>query len=406
VGNRAVARQVQRSFSQAPGGGWLVTFHVGTEIDQALAGEAFRRTRSGPLTDADLGVLRGMALDSGRTIDDHERLFLAALLAAGNAAALHRANPSGLDSTSTFALNGSAITTDDRDRVKDFGRDPDPDAEQTSMTLGAKPPNLRDRIVALAGTHFAAAASDLLAIAAADRVPLDRVETAMRAAASDSTPGDRVMAGAAYVIALHAGIPVAGDLLQGSIKVDEVSASEITGTAMYRSIGGEGKGDTVYVSTAFDVGSVAHQGLLAHELTHASNDKAATAFGSVDRGREELDGYRAQGRYWLKEISRLRPAARPALIAKLAPAANELSILAMLVEQRAVNNFAWWGFVEAINRASPNGLSVTDFGAATSDTDPALERRALQAIRTAPVYAAMSPSTPRDGLRGESFLDE
>jgi hypothetical protein len=28
---------------------------------------------------------------------------------------------------------------------------------------------------------------------------------------------------------------------------------------MYRALGGEGKGDTIYVSTAFDIGSTAYQ---------------------------------------------------------------------------------------------------------------------------------------------------
>lgn len=403
AGNRAVARQLQRSFTPAPGGGWTVAFTVGTEIDRELAGEAYRRTASGPLTDADLGDLRAVALQSGRSVDDHERLFLAALLDAGNAVALHRAHPSGFAAAATFSLAGSAITADARDRVKDFGRD----ATAPSMAIGVRPPKVKDRITALGGAAFAATTTGVLALAAAGRIRLGRVETAMRAAASDSTPGDRAMAGAAYVIAVRAGLPVAADLLTGSIKVDEVPASAIDGaTAVYRSLGGAGKGDTIYLPTTFDVGSVAYQGLLVHELTHAAHDKAATAFGSVDRWREELDGYRAQGRYWLRELSKLRPRARPPVIAQLAAAANPLSVLAMLLEQRAANDFAWWGFLEEINRTSPNGLSVTDFGNANLDTDAALERRALRAIRTHPTYAAMGANAPVDGLRGESFLDE
>src|SRR5690349_16353341 len=123
VGNRAATRQVQRTFTPVTGGGWLVTFHVGTEIGVRLAEEAYARTTSGPLTDADLGDLRAIALEDDRTIDDHERLFLAALLDAGNAAAFHRANPSSVRAGAQFALNGTAITSDNRDRVKDFGRD-------------------------------------------------------------------------------------------------------------------------------------------------------------------------------------------------------------------------------------------------------------------------------------------
>jgi hypothetical protein len=156
--------------------------------------------------------------------------------------------------------------------------------------------------------------------------------------------------GAAYLIALPAGIPVADDLLLGSINVDEVSASAIDGTAMYRAPGGEGD---------LRVDGVRHRfhrlpGPLAHELTHASIDKAATGFGTVDRWREELAGYRSQGRY---------------------RRANHLSILAMLVEQRAADNFAWWGYIEEINRTSPNGLSLTDFSDAVSYSDTDLDQR-------------------------------
>jgi hypothetical protein len=345
-----------------------------------------------------------MALEFDRTIDDHERLFLAALLNAGNAVELHRAHASGLSASATFVLNGSAISSADRDRVKDFGREPEP--LETAMSIGAKTAGPKERIVALAGESFAAAVKHVLAIAAADKVPLNRVEEAMLAAASDSTPGDRVMAGAAYVIALRARMPAAGDLLGGAIKVDEVPAGNIGGTAEYRSMGGAGKGDTIYLPSNFDVGSIAFQGLLAHELNHAQNDKAATSFSSINRWREELAGYRKQGSYWLTELSKFKPAARRAEIAKLAPAANELSILAMLVEDRAANKPGWWALIEEINRTSANGLSVADFRAASGDTDAALESRALRAISTHPSYSTMSASTPVDGLRGESFLDE
>src|SRR5262249_20977610 len=160
----------------------------------------------------DLGALRAIALESGHTIDDHERVFLAALLDAGNVAAFHAANTTGITNGTQWALNGSAITSDNRDRVKDFGRDVEP------IPMLRRPTGSQ-RILALAGPGFATAANDLLALAAESKVPLDRVENAMLAAASDSTEGDRVMAGAAYVVALRAGLPIAADLLAGRVKV-------------------------------------------------------------------------------------------------------------------------------------------------------------------------------------------
>jgi hypothetical protein len=74
----------------------------------------------------------------------------------------------------------------------------------------------------------------------------------------------------------------------------------------------------------------------------------------------------------------------------------------MLVEQRAADNFAWWGYIEEINRTSSSGLSLADF----SDSDTHLEQRALKAIRTTLPAAGMSPGSPVDGLSGESFPDE
>jgi hypothetical protein len=402
VGNRASAQLVQRTFTPEAGGGWTVSFTVGTEISARLAEAAYARTRSGPLTDDDLGGLRAIALESGDTIDDYERVFLAALLDADSATAFQQGYKTFIDQKKPLVLDGSAISSVNRDRVKDFGRD---DLGPTPMALGRKP-TAKERILALAGSGFAPAANDLLALAAESKVPLDRLENAMRAAASDSTPGDRVMAGAAYVIALRGGLPIAADLLAGRLKVDEVPTSSTSGTADYRASGGGDKGDTIYVPASFEIRSLAYQGLLVHELTHAQDDKAATALVKVSRWNSELAGYRAQGLYWLRELSKLKPAARTAAIDKLAPAANGLSILAMLIEQRAANKLDWFGVTEELNRKSPFGLSVTEFGNAASDTDAALQARALKRIAQTAVYAAAGPMVSVGGLRGESALDE
>ncbi len=140
----------------------------------------------------------------------------------------------------------------------------------------------------------------VIGMAKQDKVSLKKVHAAMIAAASDSTEGDRLLAGAAYVIAMRAKLPGAADLLAGTIKVDEVSPSLITGTAQYITTSTlDRKGDTIYLPTSFDVTSIAYQGLLVHEMTHAAGDKAATSLTSVNAFRFELDGYRAQARYWL-----------------------------------------------------------------------------------------------------------
>lgn len=401
-------RSLQRRFTSDGRGGWLMQFTVGTEISSELAAEAFDLTRKGPLDDGDLAELRKLALASDRSIDDNERMFLAALLDGRNAAAMHSSHASGGFGTgASVTFPGDTITAANRDRVRDFDRDPE---QKTSMELGAKPARFDKLIVGLADRQFSAAAQQLVKLAASDKVPYERVYEAMLAAASDSTPGDRVFAGAAYVIAKRAKLQVADDLLSGAIKIDEVPPADIRGTAEYVTMSTlVRKGDTIYLPTNFDIASLAHQGLLVHELTHAGRDKAATGPGFIAVDVFELEGYRAQGRYWLNQMQALRGSALTAAIAALAQDANELSILAMLVETRGdppVSDIARSPFVliGQINRASTNGLAPQDWNNAIGLNDTDLKNEALSRISQAPVYKGRRASV--GGLRGESFLDE
>ena len=78
----------------------------------------------------------------------------------------------------------------------------------------------------------------------------------------------------------------------------------------------------------------------------------------------------------------------------------------MLVEQRAADNFAWWGHIEEINPDVAQRPVAHRLSDAVSDSDTDLERRAPKAIPTTLPYAGMSPGSPVDGLSGESVLDE
>jgi hypothetical protein len=276
------------------------------------------------------------------------------------------------------------------------------------MDLHGKPPGIESRILALCGA-FGATARQVIAIARHDRVKLERVYDAMIAAASDSTEGDRALAGAAYVIALRAKLSVASDLLNGRVKVDEVSPRDIVGTAEYVSFGiGDRKGDTLYFSSQLNASSLLEQGLVVHELTHAATDRdhARVAGGppltQLNEQQNELEGYRAQGLYVLKALKAMAAKDQPAAITQLAAGANNWSILAMMLEDRAAN-YSYLTFIDQINRASAHGLAPNDWAAAMSDTDPQLNARAIAAIQSVPVYAR--PTTSVDGLAGESILD-
>jgi hypothetical protein len=397
AGNQACMRLLQRKTTASPAGGLLVQFTVGAEISSQLAAEALARTANGPLADDDLGALRETALGSGRTIDDDERMFLAALLDAGNAAQLQKQRAgAGFATGSSFTVASDRISAADRERVRDFGRDED---EEVSMALGGTRSSHEQRIVRLGGEALAARARKVIALAKADRVPLQQVLDAMLAAASDSTPGDRVLAGAAYVIARRARLPVAVDLLAGDLKVDEVAPDYIPGAAMY-SMSGEGhKGDTVYLPSSFDVASLADQGALVHELTHAVQDKAGP--GQLDLARAELEAYRVQARYWLSQLGPLDGMDLPPAAAAVAAKVLDVHILALIIETRARPEYG--NLVFQLNRVSPNHLSDSDYDAANAETDEEVEARAIRALRGHSSYRHKHLNT--SGLRGESRLD-
>lgn len=398
AGNRACAHLLQRKATAAPGGGLQVQFTVGTEISSRLAAEALARTAAGPLDDEAIGELRETALASGRTIDDDERMFLAAMLDARNAAQLQRERAAaGFPAGTSITIPEDRISAADRERVRDFGRDED---EPTSMAIGGGRATPEQRIVRMGGIGFGGRARSLIALAKADKVPLKQVIDAMVAAASDSTPGDRVLAGVAYVLALRAKLPIAADLLVGDIKVDEVPEDEINGTAMYSMSGDGHKGDTVYLPSTFDPASLADQGGLVHELVHAVQDKAGP--GKVDLARAELEAYRTQARYWLTQLGPLDGMELPPAAQAIAARVLDVHLLAMIIEAR--DRVAYSNLVFQINRVAKNRLSDDDFDAASAETDEEVEARALKALRAYDPYKHKHLKT--SGLRGESRLDK
>jgi hypothetical protein len=208
-----------------------------------------------------------------------------------------------------------------------------------------------------------------------------------------------VFAGAAYVLALRAKMTIAADLLIGDIKVDEVPPAQIDGTAMYIMSGGENKGDTVYLPSTFDPASLADQGGLVHELTHAVQDKAGP--GDIDLARAELEAYRTQARYWLTQIGPLDGMAVPPAAQEIADKVLDVHLLAMIMESR--DRIAYSNLVFQINRVSKNRLSDEDFDAASGESDAEVEARALRALRKYDPYKQKHLKT--SGLRGESRLD-
>jgi hypothetical protein len=324
AGSRSATPRLQRRVVGIAGRASDIEFTVGREISVALAKKA-KGAAAGGITPAELGDLHQAALGDG-TVSDDERMFLAGLLEADNAAAVAAMTVTP-GSVVTFSIPSIRPHLD---QVKDIGR-ATPDPEVTKELKAAYDeyfdnfnPHMRaardaaiKQIHKLAGPAWRKQADAVIALST---LWAGETLVAMIAAASDSTPGDMVMAGAVYAIAAQASHPLVADLKAGRIKVDQLP-SPVTGGdfAHYTSSGGgEGgeKGDTIYVHKDFDVNNLAHRRAVIHELEHALDDKSTTArhWRPAKHDDAEVRAYRAGSRYTLERLAvlqdRVKSAAR------------------------------------------------------------------------------------------------
>jgi hypothetical protein len=365
----------------------MVRFTVGVEIASSLAALAWSRTTNGPLDDAALDELRQLALQSDETIDDDERMFIAALLDRRGAERLHAMLPQGFtepDAEISFPVQW--ISAANRAKVRDFGRSAAP----------------------AAGGAFASTVRKALALADSARIPHADVRAAMIAAASDSTPGDRAFAAAVFVIARRAKLDVADDLLAGRIKVDEVPAAYIgTWAAAKYQTGGSGrKGDTVYLPSGFDVDDLAQQGTVVHELTHAADDKAASTVRTTEADRSEMHAFRAQAAFYLRSLGELSGAARDRALDAVAATAGQVRIYTMILEANVapIEDYDDLLSIVAQINAKSGALGSREWNRAIAASNAELEPIALDAIRKVE-RLRRGARGQFDGLSGESVLD-
>ena len=391
----------------------LVRFTIGTEIGFVFAHTAWRHTVAGPLQDKDLPLLRALALKTGESIDDDERMFMAALLDPINARKLHAEHPSAfVDEGAEIEFAASSITPSNQRRVRDFGR-----AENIQAPGPRTEPNTEaghiaalDRdMIAMAGP-FAPTAQHALKLADSAGVTHLQVYYAMLNGASDSTPGDRAFAGAAYVMARIANIPVSYEVITGRLKVDEVDPSALHKrfNADYMpEAGGGRKGDTISLPTNFDLSKLDHQGTLVHELTHAAADKAATSLIEVPKVESEMEAYRREARFYLDTIAPLTDPARAQAVKQVGDAVTSVQILCMALEALAypVHETATIeGIIHDVN-AVAFPLSRADVITALKDSRADLEKKIVKAIVAADKTTAKKAVTQRAGFVGESVLD-
>lgn len=386
AGNRATRALLQRAIvtgEKLP----MVRFTVGVEIDSSLAALAWSRTAGGALDETALAELRLLALQTDETIDDDERMFIAALLDPRNAQRLHAMLPHGFspaDPEISFPVQW--ISAASRRKVRDLGRS------------AASP----------SGGPFASTVRKALALADSAHIPHADVNAAMIAAASDSAPGDRALAAAVFVIARRAGLGVADDLLAGRIKVDEVPAAYIGSwaAAKYQSGGSGRKGDTVYLPSSFDVDDLAQQGTVVHELTHASDDKAASAVRTGEADRMELHAFRTQAAFYLRSLGELSGAARDQAIDAVAATAGEVRVYTMILEANVAPVEDYDDLISIISEINMKcgALGARAWNRAVGASNAELEPLVLTAVRRVE-RLRRGELGQFDGLSGESVLD-
>jgi hypothetical protein len=350
--------------------------------------------------------LREVALSKDETIDDDERLFIAALLDPVNARRFHAENPGGFsgEGKEIWFLT-STITPQRRKLVADFGR---PEQPLLELRKGDGRDDPLDRQMRVLAGAWAGMLDRMLALSGEAKIPRVDVQQAMIAGASDSTPSDRAYAGAVYIVAQRAGVSLASDVLSGRLKIDAVREGYIRKTwkAMYARTGGSVKGDTLYVPITLDPSTLSGQGSILHELSHAADDKAGPQDQPARDG--ELRAYRAEARHYLTKLIEIAdPAKRRDEAEKVGEDLGPPAIWALILEARD-----WppdehndpFEIVQEINRKEPS-VPVAEVERALRENRDDVNLRSARAAIDKTYGFEPGETKHHDGLRGESSLD-
>jgi hypothetical protein len=400
-------------------------FRAGVELRPEFMRLAQRLLAGGVLHARGLRALHDNAIAFHGTVDDHERMFMAGLTVARNAAALSAVHIAP-GAAVRFPL---ATITPNMQAVIDIGRESMPRSVQEPLARGAAALHRLDivgaaqqatqadvaaerEIHAHAGS-FRPAAVATISFARASGVGAVEVLGAMLAAASDSTPADRVAAAMVFATARAAGLPIADDVKAGRVKVDAVVPAvfaRIPGAAgsgaFYVTAAQQSgvKGDTIYLPTTFSITDLVDRSGLVHELTHAQQDRAAGGGGVQFSPKQQLeaDAYRAQGRYLLEQLEATPAAGRPAVMTGVAGRAGALAILGMVIESLA-DRPRFEPLVVAVAAAARPPVAAAAVRALLNRGPANLQADLLARIRAAYKLAPGQKSV-LDGLAGESLI--
>ncbi|KZS38162.1 hypothetical protein AWE51_19150 [Aquimarina aggregata] len=311
----------------------------------------------GPLVDNEIQELRQYAIARNGTVKHSELLLMAAMRSTANATLLtaHRRG--------SFILPMASISQVNRDYIVNFNRESIPNDihalrfRRLMVRLGISSENITDlndeietrifeEIETAGGRSFhRQAESIVIHLMSGSSVEPLSVLNAMNNASSDSTSGDKVMAGITYIIAKEYNHPLANRLLNGSLKVDALIPR------VYRRLQGEGdasyqystdqdigKADTLYLPTNLELAQITDRALIIHELTHAQDDFNTTTATDISTIDLEMNAYRSQSKYVMDEIRNVPSGSAPGWVTSASRLAN-------------ANLTHYWGFVSAAKRA-------------------------------------------------------
>jgi hypothetical protein len=381
----------------------------------------------GPLDDTAIEALRTDAIRRNGTVMHAELLLMAAMRNPVNVTLMHAHHAGPL------VIPMSQIKKSDEDYLTNFGRDAVPadivdlDLRLLAAAMGFSTENIdalidkldtraQEQIKLYAGRQFSDLADKLIIDAGSDpKIPLTEILTAMVNGASDSTPGDRIMAGSVYDVAKKANHPMASQILSGALKVDALIprvypriAPNSEAQYVYSTDSDVEKSDTLYVQTSMDIFKLRHRALIIHELTHAADDFAASNTRQDDSLFLETHAYKEQGRYMMDQILGDAPNKPEGWFNAAASYAKDSKLYYWSMVAAAKDNESRYKDVLVeINTHAPMSMDAArvraDLAMSVADLD-AKVRTELLAYRDAAGHAAYSAGTTRlEGQKGQYF---
>ncbi len=422
AGKSTLHRELERDPATGqPTGNYL--FRTGPGLSDAFMRRFKQYVADGSLTDDELNRLRLLGIHLRGTVTQAERLLMAAGLEPANHPLI------AAHTTGDLSIPFANITGANRDHVNNIGRgslSPEYEAMFFRALMAffsgnfdeaaAEMANINEtaiqEILTIGGRSWSDQAENLVAYIEVNNIPAVSVLSAMYNAASDSSNGDQVMAGMVYATAAQAGISTAAQIASGTIKVDALIPSALqkltnnSGVDAFYSAASFNdriKSDTLYVPTTLNIMELPSRALIIHELTHASQDAAEANLTVGPQVDMEIGGYREQAKYIMNQLLATPADSLDMEVASVANLSNIALFQWAFIAETIPDRARYESIAKRVLLQSPS-VAEADIDNALGLTQAAALQRLRAAILSMPQYGG-NPNAARDGLKGESILD-